>query len=115
MQSSMLTRTKGGGSGLLEAVGGPCAPVHSFLEVLAHPQTAATGMIQKVPGLDLELMGLPVAFDGERPPERRPLRGSASTTGRSAEAEGPEDHRRHAHALCLARHSADAVRAAHRS
>ena len=71
IQKIMLTRTKGEWVDLLDEAGVPCAPIHTFLEVLAHPQTAATGMIQKVPGLDLELMGLPVAFDGERPPLRR--------------------------------------------
>ena len=28
-------------------------------------------MIQKVPDLDLELMSLPISFDGTRPPIRR--------------------------------------------
>jgi len=71
IQKIMLTRTKGEWVDLLDGAGVPCAPIHTFLEVLAHPQTTATGMIQKVPGLDLELMGLPVSFDGERPPLRR--------------------------------------------
>ena len=31
------------------------------------PQTEATGMIQPVAGLDLELMGLPISSDGVRP------------------------------------------------
>jgi len=73
----MLTRTDGEWVDLLEEAGVPCAPIHTFLEVLAHPQTAATGMIQKVPELDLELMGLPISFDGERPP----LRGRAPRLG----------------------------------
>lgn len=35
-------------------------------EMLAHEQTRATGMVQAVPGApDLELMGLPIMFDGE--------------------------------------------------
>ena len=71
IQKILLTRTKGEWVDLLEQAGVPCAPIHTFLEVLAHPQTAATGMIQKVPELDLELMGLPISFDGERPPLRR--------------------------------------------
>ena len=40
-------------------------------KVLQQPPTAATGMIQKVPDLDLELMSLPISFDGTRPPIRR--------------------------------------------
>jgi len=77
IETIMLTRTKGEWVDLLEEAGVPCAPIHTFLEVLAHPQTAATGMIQKVPELDLELMGLPISFDGERPP----LRGRAPRLG----------------------------------
>src|SRR2546425_9719498 len=69
----MLTRTKGEWVDLLDEAGVPCAPIHTFLEVLAHPQTAATGMIQKVPGLDLELMGLPVARSEEHTSELQSL------------------------------------------
>jgi crotonobetainyl-CoA:carnitine CoA-transferase CaiB-like acyl-CoA transferase len=71
IETIMLTRTKGEWVDLLEDAGVPCAPIQTFLEVLAHPQTAATGMIQQVPELDLELMGLPISFDGVRPPLRR--------------------------------------------
>jgi crotonobetainyl-CoA:carnitine CoA-transferase CaiB-like acyl-CoA transferase len=49
----------------------PCAPVNTLHEVLADPQTAAIGMIQKSPEHGLELMGLPISFDGARPPLRR--------------------------------------------
>src|SRR2546426_1122288 len=38
---------------------------------LAEPQTEAMGLLQHVPGLDLDLMSLPVSFDGRRPPVRR--------------------------------------------
>ena len=67
----MRTRTKGEWLDSLEQVGVPCSPIHDLRELLAEPQTAATGMIQPVPGLDLELMGLPVSFNGVRPPIRR--------------------------------------------
>ena len=40
-------------------------------EVLADPQTEAIGMIQKSPEHGLELMSLPISFDGARPPLRR--------------------------------------------
>jgi crotonobetainyl-CoA:carnitine CoA-transferase CaiB-like acyl-CoA transferase len=33
----------------------------------AHPQTAALGMVQPVPEIGLDLMGLPLSFDGRRP------------------------------------------------
>jgi len=52
----------------LEQAGVPCAPINTLPEVLAEPQTAASGIIQNVPGLDLDLFALPLRFDGERPP-----------------------------------------------
>lgn len=55
----------------LEAAGVPCAPVHTVDEVLEHPQTQALGIVQKSPGLDLSLVGIPVSFDGARPGYRR--------------------------------------------
>jgi crotonobetainyl-CoA:carnitine CoA-transferase CaiB-like acyl-CoA transferase len=55
----------------LEAAGVPCAPIQDVKTVIAEPQTAAIGMVAEVPGADLALMGLPLSFDGERPPMRR--------------------------------------------
>lgn len=51
----------------LDAVGVPCAPVHSVSEVLAHPQTEALGMMQVTPDGRMSLVGTPLRFDGERP------------------------------------------------
>ena len=50
-----------------EAVGIPCAPIHSVPETLAQPQVAALGLRQQVPGEDFTLTGLPLSFDGHRP------------------------------------------------
>jgi len=33
----------------------------------AHPQTAALGMVQPAPEIDLDLMSLPLSLDGQRP------------------------------------------------
>ena len=71
IEAIMLSRTKGEWLDRLEQAGIPCAPIHTMPEVLAHAQTAATGMVQPVPGSDLELMGLPISFDGKRPAIRR--------------------------------------------
>ena len=57
--------------GLLEQVGVPCAPLQTVDEVLAHPQTAALGMLQKTPDETLALLGLPLSFNGRRPSIRR--------------------------------------------
>jgi len=60
-----------------EAVGIPCAPIHSLPEALAQPQVAALGLRQSIPGEDFSLTGLPLSFDGARPP----LRGDSPRLG----------------------------------
>lgn len=52
----------------LEGAGVPCAPINTLPDVVALPQTVASGIIQRIPGLDLDVFGLPLRFDGERPP-----------------------------------------------
>ncbi|MBM3573676.1 MAG: CoA transferase, partial [Alphaproteobacteria bacterium] len=54
----------------LEAAGVPCASLQSIDEVLAHPQTQALGMVQRSPDGRFTVMGLPLSFDGVRPPFR---------------------------------------------
>jgi crotonobetainyl-CoA:carnitine CoA-transferase CaiB-like acyl-CoA transferase len=54
----------------LESVGVPCAPINDLGIVKAHAQTAALGMLQPVEEIGMGLMGLPLSFDGERPPIR---------------------------------------------
>ena len=71
IEAIVRTRTKAEWLERLEQAGGPCAPIQNLAEVLAEPQTGATGMLQPVPELGLELLGLPLSFDGERPPIRR--------------------------------------------
>src|SRR6185436_3743214 len=71
IEAILRTRTKGEWIDVLEAAGVPCAPIHSVPEALATEQIGAIGMVQRVPGDEYELMGLPLSFDGERPPMRR--------------------------------------------
>ena len=52
----------------LEAAGVPCAPLQTIGQVMEHPQTVAMGMMQEVPGSPMRLIGLPLSFDGVRPP-----------------------------------------------
>ena len=47
----------------------PSAPLQSVSEVVAHPQTQALGIVETTPD-GWELVGLPLAFDGARPPQR---------------------------------------------
>ncbi len=55
---------------LFESAGVPAAPLQSIDQVVAHPQTQALGMIQSAPDNGMKLMGLPLSFNGERPPLR---------------------------------------------
>jgi crotonobetainyl-CoA:carnitine CoA-transferase CaiB-like acyl-CoA transferase len=54
----------------LDAAGVPCAPMLALDEILAHPQIQAVGMLQDAPDGSMRLLGLPLQFDGERPPYR---------------------------------------------
>jgi crotonobetainyl-CoA:carnitine CoA-transferase CaiB-like acyl-CoA transferase len=65
------TNTSAAWQTVLEAAGVPSAPMQSVDEVLAHAQTKALGMLQESPDGRLTIMGLPLSFDGERPPFRR--------------------------------------------
>jgi crotonobetainyl-CoA:carnitine CoA-transferase CaiB-like acyl-CoA transferase len=51
----------------LDAAGVPAAPIENVAQVVASAQTAALGMLQQDPTLELTLTGLPLEFDGERP------------------------------------------------
>jgi crotonobetainyl-CoA:carnitine CoA-transferase CaiB-like acyl-CoA transferase len=52
----------------LEVVGVPCAPINDLQQVVDQPQTAAIGILQEIPEVELKVVGLPVSFDGQRPP-----------------------------------------------
>nr|WP_186329942.1 CoA transferase [Variovorax boronicumulans] len=54
----------------LEDAGIPCGPIQDFAEVMAQPQTEAIGIFQNIPEVDLRVVGLPLSFDGQRPPVR---------------------------------------------
>jgi crotonobetainyl-CoA:carnitine CoA-transferase CaiB-like acyl-CoA transferase len=58
-QSSWVTR--------LEKAGVPCAAINDIGYMSTHPQTTALGMVQPSPEIDLNLMSLPLSFDGRRP------------------------------------------------
>lgn len=54
----------------LEDAGIPCGPIQDFAQVMAEPQTEAIGIFQNIPEVDLRVVGLPLSFDGQRPPVR---------------------------------------------
>jgi len=71
IEDATRSNTSAAWQATLEAAGVPSAPMQSVDEVVAHPQTKALGMIQESPDGRLTIMGLPLSFDGERPPFRR--------------------------------------------
>jgi len=49
----------------------PCSPINTIDQVLEEPQTKALGIFQTSPDHNETLLGLPLSFDGVRPPFRR--------------------------------------------
>jgi crotonobetainyl-CoA:carnitine CoA-transferase CaiB-like acyl-CoA transferase len=49
----------------------PCSPINTIDQVLEEPQTKALGMFQQSPDRTETLLGLPLSFDGVRPPFRK--------------------------------------------
>jgi crotonobetainyl-CoA:carnitine CoA-transferase CaiB-like acyl-CoA transferase len=68
MEKIFRTQTTEHWNELLEGLGIPCAPIHNFEQVLAQPQTHEIGIFQSIPDLDMKIVGLPISFDGIRPP-----------------------------------------------
>jgi crotonobetainyl-CoA:carnitine CoA-transferase CaiB-like acyl-CoA transferase len=71
IEAIMATRSAAEWQAALDAAGVPCAPTQTMDQILAHPQTAALGMLQETADGLLRLMGPPLSFDGMRPPLRR--------------------------------------------
>jgi crotonobetainyl-CoA:carnitine CoA-transferase CaiB-like acyl-CoA transferase len=71
IEEATRTKTTAAWQATLEVAGVPSAPMQSVDQVVAHPQTQALGMLQQSPDGRLTIMGLPLSFDGERPPFRR--------------------------------------------
>ncbi|MGQ0664086.1 MAG: CaiB/BaiF CoA transferase family protein [Pseudomonadota bacterium] len=61
-------RPRGHWQAVLDEAGIPNAPIQTMDAVLAHPQTKALDLLQTTAGGRFELIGLPLSFDGERPP-----------------------------------------------
>ena len=56
---------------MLDAGGVPASPLQTVDQVVNDPQTVALGIIQQVPDLEMQLLGLPLSFNGARPALRR--------------------------------------------
>jgi crotonobetainyl-CoA:carnitine CoA-transferase CaiB-like acyl-CoA transferase len=59
-------------------------------QVAGHPQTEAVGMLQTSPDGSLRAMGLPLSFDGERPPFARMAPGLGEDNDAVLGPAGPE-------------------------
>ncbi len=59
------------------AVSIPCGPMHDLDQVLQHEQTHALNILQTTPDGQVTTIGLPISFDGQRPP----LAGNAPQLG----------------------------------
>lgn len=70
IEDVVCTRTNEEWQRLLDEAGVPCAPVQTLDQVLAHAQTHALGILQRSPDDAMSLIGLPLSFNGERPPFR---------------------------------------------
>jgi crotonobetainyl-CoA:carnitine CoA-transferase CaiB-like acyl-CoA transferase len=81
LAGAMRARTSAEWERLLEEAGIPASPIHDIAAVKAHPQVQALGMLQRMPDWELEGVGLPLSFDGDRPAPRRgaPRLGEANT------------------------------------
>jgi crotonobetainyl-CoA:carnitine CoA-transferase CaiB-like acyl-CoA transferase len=77
MEPVIITRTRAEWQQALDDVGIPSAPVQQTLEMMADPQTQALGILQTALAGGPRLAGLPLRFEGTRPPIRR----SAPTVG----------------------------------
>ncbi|MGK2913588.1 MAG: CaiB/BaiF CoA transferase family protein [Porticoccaceae bacterium] len=71
VQEVLLTRPRDEWVAQLTAAGVPCSPIQDVAEVLAHPQTHATGMVATIAGAIPAILPA-LRFDGERPGLRTP-------------------------------------------
>ncbi len=65
---------------LLTAADVPNAPIQTLGEAVAHPQIAASGMLQDSPDGKFQMMALPLRFDGQRPGFRNTAPGLGEAT-----------------------------------
>ena len=70
MQPVLLNSTRQHWMGIIGEAGVPCAPVNDIAELAATSQLQAMDMMRKLPGIGLEVVGLPISFDRQRPHPR---------------------------------------------
>jgi len=75
MSAAVALHTRDSLLSALEAVGVPCAPVNNIKELAESEQLAAVGILQNLPENGLQVVGLPISFDRQRPRSARPAPG----------------------------------------
>jgi crotonobetainyl-CoA:carnitine CoA-transferase CaiB-like acyl-CoA transferase len=78
---------------LLDEAGVPNAPLLAVDQVATHPQTSALEMLGRCENDEIELVGIPLSFDGKRPRARQPAPalGQHNTILRTSATEGKAD------------------------
>ena len=72
LEQIFLTKPRDHWMTLLEAAGIPNTPINDIKDLLNEAQMDASGMLQKHPESQLDLIGLPLKFNGSRPDFRNP-------------------------------------------
>jgi crotonobetainyl-CoA:carnitine CoA-transferase CaiB-like acyl-CoA transferase len=67
MQPVLLSRTRQDWMGIIGEAGVPCAPVNNIAELAETEQLQAMDLMRTLPGSDLNVVGLPITFDRQRP------------------------------------------------
>jgi crotonobetainyl-CoA:carnitine CoA-transferase CaiB-like acyl-CoA transferase len=70
MNPVLLGRGRAEWMAALEQVGVPCSPVNDIAELAETEQLKSVDLLRTLPGSGLRVVGLPIAFDGERPHPR---------------------------------------------
>jgi crotonobetainyl-CoA:carnitine CoA-transferase CaiB-like acyl-CoA transferase len=72
IEAVLMTRDQQEWLDRLDKAGVPAAPINTLRQVLVAPQTVASEILQRVPGIEMDHVGLPLRFDGQRPPQPGP-------------------------------------------
>ncbi len=67
MEPIIRTQSRDAWMTTLTRAGVPCAPVNDIADLVATPQLAAMDLMRKLPGSNLDVVGLPLTFNRERP------------------------------------------------
>lgn len=63
----LLKKTRAEWIRLFQAAGVPCSPVNTIVELAQTEQFKASDLLRTLPGSELQVVGLPISFDGQRP------------------------------------------------